>query len=178
MRGPCCTSRDPPSPDALSPRPASAQPKPVNKLAGESLQLASWGTISDLSKLEFSAELRAIFDNNVPNEPATTQSPSRSKAHGTIDQVRSKLRKHFSRDSGIGLHRSDSAFENHLDPITTTEAGAPEPQKGRGKEVLSSIGLYDEDAKSISLNSIELSIAERRSLAAVGPASMVSLTEK
>lgn len=151
----CCTSREPPSPDGAAPRPVSSPPKPRKNLSKEPVQAPSWSLTSRFSKAEDEAELRAIFEENRSDEEATQDAFPSKKSTGTLNAVKTKLRRHLSRESGLSKRNSRSSFSNS-DETNERIRELKIKLKERIKAELSSEVGYDEDAKSITVPAAHL----------------------
>jgi hypothetical protein len=141
----CCTSKKPPSPDGLPTRPADIS-KTVP--AAEPLHVASWSTASGFSK--DAAELRAIFETGDPDsDDEIDEFMPKKKTSSTLTAVKTKLRKHFSRDSGISKNRRHSSIGQSEEEVERRK----ELKLLRNKRIqqeLSNDIAYDDDAKSLS----------------------------
>ncbi|RDW60781.1 hypothetical protein BP6252_12164 [Coleophoma cylindrospora] len=183
----CCTSRDPPSPDGDAPRPAASPSKPEKQVARD--LVISTSTISQYSKPEDAAALRAIFeDPHYDNGPSpyvlskkssntlnalkerlrkqTSREPvpifidegseksdydsdaenHQTKSFTALDVVKSRIRKHLSRDSVLSKHHSVGSSEEELE----RRAELRRIRRKRIQEELSQEDVYDEDARSTS----------------------------
>ncbi len=144
----CCISQKPPSPEGLPARPV--------KLSTDAIQVASWST-ARLSKPEDVAELREIFegDNSVVVDDVVDDNDDGSRvitverSASTLDAVKSKLRKHLSRESALSKHRLRSTVGNSDEEIQRRKE-LRSIRDRRIREELSSEGAYDDDAKSLS----------------------------
>ncbi|RDW91490.1 hypothetical protein BP5796_02655 [Coleophoma crateriformis] len=183
----CCTSRDPPSPDGDAPRPATSPSKPEKQVARD--LVISTSTISQYSKPEDAAALRAIFEDphydNGPSPYVLSKKSSntlnalkerlrkqtsreivpvfvdegleksdhdsdaenhQTKSFTALDVVKSRIRKHLSRDSDLSKHHSVGSSEEELE----RRAELRRIRRKRIQEELSQEDVYDEDARSMS----------------------------
>lgn len=138
----CCIGHNPPSPEGLPSRPV--------KLSTDAMQVASWSTASRLSKPEDVAELRALFEgDNSDADDYESRVITVKRSSSTLDTVKSKLRKHLSRESAISKHRPRSTVGNSDEEIQRRKELRLIRDR-RIKEELSSEGAYDDDVKSLS----------------------------
>ncbi|TAQ85967.1 hypothetical protein B7494_g5699 [Chlorociboria aeruginascens] len=145
----CCTDRDAPSPDPVPPRLVRATP--TRLVPRDPTPIVSWGAASQLSKPEDIARLRAIFeDDKIDSEDELEcdhLKPRRSSI--ALNAVKSKLKKHLSRDSAISKRHSRSTIGTSEEEVER-RAELRRIRQRRILEELSSEGVYDDDAKSIS----------------------------
>lgn len=150
----CCISRGAPSPDGIPPRPiaiAADSEEPEPRISADKPPVLSWP--SRYSQPEDLADLNAIFDE------AVDTSDSEGKASiisSRISQVRIKLRKHLSRESGFSKRASRSS-QGNSDESTARREELKRIQKKRIQEELRKSEEYDEDARSLGLSALELS---------------------
>ena len=138
----CCISQDPPSPEGFPSRPV--------KLSKDAMPVASWSTESHLSKPQDVAELRALFEgDNSDTDEDESRVIKAKRSSTTLDAVKSKLRKHLSRESALSKHRPRSTVGNSDEEIQRRKELRLIRDR-RIKEELSSEGAYDHDAKSLS----------------------------
>lgn len=133
----CCISRGPPSPDGFPPRQIIAVSDDDPK--------KSWG--SRFSKPEDAAELQAIFKND--NYDLRV-----SPASNRLGAVKSRLRKHLSRDSALSQRRPRSSVGNSEKEVARRE----ELKRIRKKRIQDELGdsrVYDEDAHSLCTSPFE-----------------------
>lgn len=153
----CCNNKSPPSPDGLAPRPSyqllplHPDPPPIKKFPRE--PIASWGTYNSRSSAaEDLRELRAIFEDLSDNEGMRNGDGAKDKkgppeSH-VLKSVKSKIRKRFSKESGLSKRRSKSSVGTSEEEIER-RAELRRLQKQRIQEELSNDRVYDEDAMSI-----------------------------
>ena len=147
----CCITRNPPSPDGLAPRIApdlsisSAEPN-------RTIPKNPFSSLSQVSRLSNPADelnLEAIFaeDKSMKNsEPDCVKS---KKSTSTLKVVKSKLKKHLSRDSGVSKRLSRCSVGTSEEEIER-RAELRRLRHKRIQEELSNEGIYDDDAHSIS----------------------------
>ena len=148
----CCISRGAPSPDGIPPRPiaiAADSEEPEPRISADKPPVLSWP--SRYSKPEDLADLNAIFDEAVD---ASDSEGKASIISSRISQVRTKLRKHLSRDSGFSKRASRSSQGNSDDSSARREE-LKRIQKKRIQEELRNSEEYDEDARSLGLSALE-----------------------
>jgi hypothetical protein len=142
----CCLSREAPSPDSVPSRPVyTSEAIPLPPILDKPAVL-SWSTFSRFSKPEDAAELEAIFNTD------RVENNESSLMH-TITAVKSKLRKHLSRESALSKRRSRSTVGQSEEEIARRKELKQLRQK-RIEDELGDEGVYDEDAKSIPSNVI------------------------
>ena len=148
----CCTSRHPPSPDGVAPRPVGASPASVHLHAkSEDLLTASWASDSALSRPEDAEAIQAIFAEDKSSHGDDHENILFKKASITLNAVKSRLKKHLSKDSGFTSakrlsHTSVGTSEEEVE----RRAELRRIRHIRIKEDLSQEGVYDDDAKSLS----------------------------
>ncbi|KAJ8060059.1 hypothetical protein OCU04_011668 [Sclerotinia nivalis] len=175
----CCTSRQPPSPDAVSPRPIrspSITPantlrksprKTLNLRIGEAqTQIPTW---SSATKTEDEPEIRAIFegqcfpekdkekevravdegDSDDDDEDERQQEVKPMLSSNTLKSVKSRLKKTFSRESGITKNDKRRSIGTSEEEVERRKELRRLRQK-RIEEELSYEDGYDEDAQSMS----------------------------
>jgi hypothetical protein len=139
----CCISQDdPPSPESLPPRPIEQ--------SKDAIPVPSWSTPSRLSKPEDAAELHALFkdgDSDIDGEEHRILEAKKSSS--TLDAVKSKLRKHLSRELTLSKHRPRSTV-GHSEEEIERRKELRLIRDRRIQEELSSEGAYDDDARSFS----------------------------
>lgn len=150
----CCTSRDPPSPVGISPRSVTVIPSSTGPVLPKSPPLmASWST--QFSKPEDSAELRAIFEDNVSDHDddrgtmrSTKSKMSSKKLNAVASAVTSRLRKHFSKESTLSKRLSRSSVGNSEEEIERRK----ELRRLRDKRIQDELSMdnFDDDAVSLS----------------------------
>lgn len=146
----CCTSRRPPSPSGLAPRPILV---PHGSRQGKVVEVyfPSISSSSRLSGPEDLAELQAIFESDKSSAESKRECIKTNESSNTLRIVTSKLRKHLSRDSGVSKRLSRSSIGTSEEDIQR-RAELRRIRHKRIKEELSSGGIYDEDA--ISMHSV------------------------
>ncbi|CAD6450289.1 c171bdb1-7fb2-4a41-8577-ba8b1e61fb8e-CDS [Sclerotinia trifoliorum] len=175
----CCTSRQPPSPDAVSPRPIrSPSITPANTLrksprktlnlrtAEAQTQVPTW---SSATKTEDEPEIRAIFegqcfpekdieeeikavgeeDSDEDDEDERQQEVKPMLSSNTLKSVKSRLKKTFSRESGITKNDKRRSIGTSEEEVGRRKELRRLRQK-RIEEELSYEDGYDEDAQSMS----------------------------
>lgn len=175
----CCTSRQPPSPNAVSPRPVrSPSLTPVNTLsksprkasnlrAGElQTQVPTWGSAT---KIEDAIEMRALFegegfpdsdkengivvvdegDSDDDDEDETRQEVKPMLSSNTLKSVKSRLMKTFSRESGMAKNDKRRSIGASQEEVERRKELRRIRQK-RIEEELSYDDGYDDDAQSMS----------------------------
>lgn len=150
----CCISRGAPSPDGIPPRPiaiAADSEEPEPRISADKPPVLSWP--SRYSQPEDLADLNAIFDEAVD---ASDSEGKESIISSRISQVRIKLRKHLSRDSGFSKRASRSS-QGNSDESAARREELKRIQKKRIQEELRNSEEYDEDARSLGLSALELS---------------------
>lgn len=148
----CCMSLHPPSPDGVAPRTVVASPPPFTlKPKSQDFIPASWSSGSRLSKPEDAAAIQAIFEEDKSDPESEHHKVISKKASSTFSAVKNRLKKHLSKDSGISTSKRYSRSS-----VGTTEeeierrAELRRIRHKRIQEELSSEGIYDDDAKSLS----------------------------
>lgn len=176
----CCISRGAPSPDGIPPRPIaivadSEDPEP--RISADKPPVLSWP--SRYSQSKDLADLDAIFDEAVDASDSEEKS---SIISSRISQVRIKLRKHLSRDSGFSKRASRSS-QGNSDESAARREELKRIQKKRIQEELRNSEEYDEDARSLGLSALELSsrrvtgnsvVTTKEATAVVSPANSLS----
>lgn len=175
----CCTSRQPPSPDAVSPRPVrSPSLTPVNTLRnspretsnfriGElQTQVTAW---SSATKMEDKTEVKAVSegerspdsdkeneivvvdenDSDDDDEDERRQEVKPMLSSNTLKSVKSRLIKTFSREPGIAKADKRKSIGTSQEEIERRKELRRIRQK-RIEEELSYDNGYDEDAQSTS----------------------------
>ncbi|TGO23571.1 hypothetical protein BPAE_0128g00230 [Botrytis paeoniae] len=175
----CCTSRQPPSPDAVSPRPVrSPSLTPVNTLRksprktsnlriGElQTQVTTW---SSATRMEDTTEIRAVFegecspDSDKENEIVVVAEGDSDDgdederrlevkpmlSSNTLKSVKSRLIKTFSREPGIAKADKRRSIGTSQEEVERRKELRRIRQK-RIEEELSYDDEYDEDAQSTS----------------------------
>ncbi|APA12499.1 predicted protein [Sclerotinia sclerotiorum 1980 UF-70] len=175
----CCTSRQPPSPDAVSPRPIrSPSITPANtlrksprktsnlRIADAQTQVPTW---SSATKTEDEPEIRAIFegqcfpekdreeeiravgegDSDEDDEDEKQQGVKPMLSSNTLKSVKSRLKKTFSRESGITKNDKRRSIGTSEEEVERRKELRRLRQK-RIEEELSYEDGYDEDAQSMS----------------------------
>lgn len=144
MRGKaCCVGRGTPSPDGLPSRPVITVSGDLKK--SEKPPVLSWS--SGFSKPEDAAEFQAIFKNDdadIENCPV----PNR------LNAVKSILRRHLSRDSGLTKRTLRSSVGNSEAEVARRE----ELRQIRKKRIQDELGdrlEYDDDAKFLCSSPFE-----------------------
>lgn len=176
----CCTSRQPPSPDAVSPRPMKSQPvTPANTLRKSprkasnprieelQAQVTSW---SSSTKTEDGMEIRAIFegqcfshsdkendmvaaneqDSDEDNEEERHEKVKPMLSSNTLKSVKSRLKKTFSRESGIAKKNDKRKSIGTSEEEVERRKELRRLRQKRIEEELSYDDEYDEDAQSMS----------------------------
>jgi hypothetical protein len=154
----CCTSRQSPSPDGLPARVVrQSSSKPASSRIHPSKEpVPSWG--SGYSKPEDIAELRAIFVDK--SEDVLQHGVQRQRSTATLKGMKTKLKRHLSRDSGFSKVSGISKRAHRLSVGNSEEEierrkELREIRRKRIREELSNERIYDDDAKSFTtLNSI------------------------
>ncbi|KAK6604923.1 hypothetical protein H4I96_05505 [Botrytis cinerea] len=127
----CCTSRQPPSPDAASPRPVrSPSLTPVNTLKN-GIVVVDEGDSDDDDEDEMRQEVKQILSSN------------------TLKSVKTRLMKTFSRESGIAKADKRRSIGPSQEEVERRKELRRIRQK-RIEEELSYDDGYDEDAQSMS----------------------------
>ncbi|THV47788.1 hypothetical protein BGAL_0289g00160 [Botrytis galanthina] len=175
----CCTSRQPPSPDAVSPRPVrSPSLTPVNTLRnsprktsnfrnGElQTQVTAW---SSATKMENTTEIKAVSegecspdsdkeneivvvdegDSDDDDEDERRQEVKPMLSSNTLKSVKSRLIKTFSREPGIAKADKRKSIGTSQEEVERRKELRRIRQK-RIEEELSYDNGYDEDAQSTS----------------------------
>ncbi|QSZ31555.1 hypothetical protein DSL72_001122 [Monilinia vaccinii-corymbosi] len=176
----CCTSRQPPSPDAVSPRPMrSPSVTPANTLR-KSPRKASNPRIEELqtqvhswssgTKTEHGTEIRAIFEGQcfsdsdkeneivVVNEGESDEDDEDERrqevkpmiSSNTLKSVKSRLKKTFSRESGITRKNDKRRSIGTSEEEVERRKELRRLRQKRIEEELSYDDRYDEDAQSMS----------------------------
>jgi hypothetical protein len=170
----CCTSRKAPSPDALSPR-TIASPAPVpapRRISHHEPQEAirSWSiTVSRLSRSEDDTEIGASFKEPVQEVDVSAESvkdePRKEtereevneqneiklmKSSSTLSAVKIRLKKTFSRDSGLGKRSAKRSSLGTSEEELERRRELRRLRQKRIEEELSHEGEYDDDAQSLS----------------------------
>ena len=148
----CCMNRHPPSPDGFAPRPTVASP-PHFTLSRKPQDFipASWSSGSRLSKPEDAEAIQAIFEEDKSDPESEHNKVISKKASSTLSAVKNRLKKHLSKESGISTSKRHSRSS-----VGTTEeeierrAELRRIRHKRIQEELSSEGIYDDDAESLS----------------------------
>jgi hypothetical protein len=140
----CCISQNPPSPEGVPSRP-----------------VASWSAASRLSKPEDVAELRTLFEGENSDVEDESKVITVKRSSSTLDAVKSKLRKHLSRETALSKHRPRSTVGNSDEEIQRRKELRLIRDR-RIKEELSSEGAYDDDAKSLSTVATEHSPSRKQ----------------
>ncbi|KAL5324270.1 hypothetical protein ACEPPN_008815 [Leptodophora sp. 'Broadleaf-Isolate-01'] len=162
----CCTSRAPPSPDAVPPRPVVPEVKTNRRISKD--HVPSWISVD-------TRELRAIFEEAEPTDPCrakhishkdsakfrellegdkfVTDSESEKittkKSSSTLKAVTQKLKKHLSKDEGLSKRHSRNSIGTSEEEIER-RAELRRIRERRIREELSNEGVYDDDAKSMT----------------------------
>ncbi|CZS98739.1 uncharacterized protein RAG0_07345 [Rhynchosporium agropyri] len=165
LKSSCCTSRTPPSPDAVPSRPAIPAVKPKNRVSKD--HVPSW--ISADTK-----ELRAMFEEADVTDPCSAKHISRKdsakfreilegdkfitdsdfegvktkKSSSTLQAVTQKLKRHLSKDEGLSKRHSRNSVGTSEEEIER-RAELRRIRERRIREELSNEGIYDDDAKSV-----------------------------
>ena len=148
----CCTSRHPPSPEGVAPRPALASP-PAFKLNAKSQGFfpASWSSESRLSKPEDAAAIEAIFEEDKSSLRDRHNKIVSKKTSSTLTAAKSRLKKHLSKDSGFTAPKRHSRVSvGTSEEEVERRAELRRIRQKRIQEELSQEGIYDDDAKSLS----------------------------
>ncbi|KAH7407644.1 hypothetical protein BKA64DRAFT_426615 [Cadophora sp. MPI-SDFR-AT-0126] len=166
VKSSCCSSRAPPSPDAVPARPAVPAVKPNKRVSKD--HIPSWVTAD-------TTELRAIFEENEPIDPCrakhishkdsakfrellegdkfVTDSESEKittkKSSSTLKAVTQKLKKHLSKDDGLSKRHSSNSIGTSEEEIER-RAELRRIRERRIREELSNECIYDDDAKSVA----------------------------
>lgn len=148
----CCLSRHPPSPDGDAPRPAVSSPPFFKLNASQEVFPASWSSGSRLSKPEDAAAIEAIFEEDKSDQRVEHAKTVSKKPSSTLSAVKSRLKKHLSRDSGIvpNPKRLSRASVGTSEEEIERRAELRRIRQKRIQEELSQEGIYDDDAKSLS----------------------------
>lgn len=145
----CCTIRESPSSDSFPVRPTLVPQQVREGVSKVPLPIMSWSTASAFSKLEDAAELQAIFDEEPSGVHSTGDKLKAKNSSPALDILRSKLRKHLSRDSGVSRRKSDSLLaygEGNIEEHKQHRSF----RRTRIRVELSNDEIYDDDAKSLS----------------------------
>lgn len=145
----CCISRGAPSPDGNEP------PRPIPIAADSDLTavtpvpdrapVLSWP--SRFSKPEDEADFQAIFANDVSDGESSIIS-------SRLTAVKTKLRKHLSRDSALSKSRLRSSVGTSEEEVARREE-LKRIRKKRIQEELGDERVYDDDARSVTASAVE-----------------------
>jgi len=157
--GNCCTSRQPPSPEGLAPRPVPVEVDPPIKPTKQATFTSS-STVSRLSKPEDVAEFQAIFTSERHPPDSKLRISKDHSTSQTRGAVTDRLRKHLSRDS-VDNHKRVSKRLSRSSVGTSEEeierrAELRRIRHKRIQEELSSEDLYDDDAKSLPSKNVSI----------------------
>jgi len=146
----CCTTRAPPSPDGLAPRPAKELSP--SKVYSSGTFVAPWSIpASPLSNPNDVADLQAIFEDDKSSIDDGLERTKPKKSANAVHAVAARLKKRLSRDMSIAesTKRYSRSSVGSSEEEIGRRAELRRIRQRRIEEELSN-DIYDDDAKSFS----------------------------
>ncbi|KAL2073267.1 hypothetical protein VTL71DRAFT_10591 [Oculimacula yallundae] len=166
LKSSCCTSRAPPSPDAVPSRPAIPASKVKNRISKD--HVPSWVSVdttelraifeeadaTDSCRIKHishkdSAKFREILEGDKFVTDSESEKVKAKKSSSTLKAVTQILKKHLSKDEGLSKRHSRNSVGTSEEEIER-RAELRRIRERRIREELSNESVYDDDAKSVA----------------------------